>query len=255
MVGHYAKGEGGTTPTIRKGMVIAMTNLNERHHAFISATFFRELRDGGYDNYREAFLLATRRYAEQRGNRMAQRAIRDGRALDYAAYRWYGEWAHTPEYLASFEGDKTETVPDGDNNTYKVTHCPWSEQYLDMGLLDGAEAYCSVLDISIARGFNPALTFLVPKTMHRDGDYCIQSQVDGKIGQEAAWGPKKADNVRDFNYHCGHVYWTFGKTIRAIYGARGEALAAKVLVIFGREYGSQATEILSSFADTEFEYI
>ena len=232
-----------------------MLSLKEQHHAFISAIFYREMRDGGFDNFEAAFLRATQKYGEERGGRMAQRAIRDGRALDFAAYRWYGEWSHTPEYLAELSHPKTEAMEDGDNNTYKVLNCPWSDLYLGMDLLDGANAYCSVLDVALARGFNPDLTFLVPKTMHANRDFCIQSQVDGKLGAEEAWGPRREDNMRDWNYHCGHAYWTYGRMICAIYGPRGEALAAKVLVAFAKEYGQQAAEIITGYADTDFNYI
>ena len=232
-----------------------MLTLKEQHHAFISATFYRELRDGGFDNFRAAFLRATQKYGEERGGRMAQRAIRDGRELDFATYRWYGEWAPTAEYLQGLKGPKTEPMEDGANNTYKILDCPWSDLYLSLGLLDGANAYCSVLDVALARGFNPELTFLVPKTMHANRDYCIQSQVDGKMGAEDAWGPRKEDNMRDWNYHCAHAYWTYAKMIRAIYGPRGEALDAKVLVLLAKEYGQAAVEIITGYADTDFNYI
>lgn len=232
-----------------------MTKLNERHHAFISAAFYRELKAGNFDNYEQAFLLATRKYAEQRGSRMAQRAIRDGRPLDFASYRWYGEWVYSDEYLRGLDKEKSRPVDDGDNLTVDIFDCPWSAQYLDMGLKDGANTYCSVLDESIARGFNPRLTFIVSHTMHDCGDYCRQTQVDANKGGEEAYGPRKPDNIRDFDYHCGHVYSTFAKTIKAIYGAVGETLAAKVLLAFRKEYGNNAADILITQLETDFDYI
>ena len=73
-------------------------NFTERQHAFISAAFYRALKkEENAHNYRDAFQLATRIYAEQRGFRMAQRAIRDGKPLSFPAYRHYKEWAPTPE--------------------------------------------------------------------------------------------------------------------------------------------------------------
>ena len=75
--------------------------LTERHHAFISACFYKELLHACPGNGEATFVMAAQRYGEQRGSRMAQRAIRDGRVLDFAAYCAYGEWAYTEEYFAS----------------------------------------------------------------------------------------------------------------------------------------------------------
>ena len=52
--------------------------LNERHHAFLAAEYYRVLLERFGARGRAAFVLATQRYGEQRGSRMAQRAIRDG---------------------------------------------------------------------------------------------------------------------------------------------------------------------------------
>lgn len=232
-----------------------MAALNERHHAFISAKFYQELEAEGFDGFRQAFLLATRKYAEQRGSRMAQRAVRDGRPLDFASYRWYGEWVFTPEYESTLEGETRRTVESGDDYTVDICKCPWSDQYLSMGALDGANDYCSVLDESIARGFNPELTFIVSKTMHNSKDFCRHTQKCAMLGAEDAYGPRSPDNIRDFGYHCAHVYSTFSKMMKAVYGADGEALSARVLLAFGKEYGSSAAAVILSYIDTDFDYI
>lgn len=67
-------------------------NYTERHHAFLSAAYYRELRDSALPRWSEAFRMATQLYAQQRGSRMAQRALRDGQPLDFATYRAYSEW-------------------------------------------------------------------------------------------------------------------------------------------------------------------
>jgi hypothetical protein len=205
--------------------------------------------------FRDAFLLATRKYGEQRGSRMAQRAIRDGRPLSFPSYRYYGEWEYTPEGLDGAPEPMYEDVEDGDNMTKKIFHCPWSRTYLALDQLDGANEYCSVLDISIARGFNPDLVFEVHKTMHNQGDYCYQVQKDGLKSDGCEYGPKKQENLRDFNYHCAHLYKTFRDIVSAIYKSAGVALASEALACFIDEYGKEAADRITDRLTIDFDCI
>ncbi|EHO80828.1 hypothetical protein [Fusobacterium ulcerans] len=51
-----------------------MKEFTEKHHAFIAASFYKEL-VGTYEKQGEqAFVMATQRYAEQRGSRMAPKS-------------------------------------------------------------------------------------------------------------------------------------------------------------------------------------
>ena len=71
--------------------------FNERTHAFIAAKYYVHLTERFGERGKAAFLHATRYYGEQRGRRMAQRAIRDGKELTYETYCQYGEWVNTEE--------------------------------------------------------------------------------------------------------------------------------------------------------------
>ncbi|MGI6253678.1 MAG: hypothetical protein ACOYJV_09600 [Aminivibrio sp.] len=66
--------------------------FTERSHAFIPARFYGRLTEEFGERGLRAFIHGTRYYGEQRGRRMAQRAIRDGRELDFEAYLEYSEW-------------------------------------------------------------------------------------------------------------------------------------------------------------------
>ena len=57
--------------------------FNEKTHAFIAAKFYVHLTEHFGERGKAAFTHAVRYYAEQRGRRMAQRAIRDGQPLNY----------------------------------------------------------------------------------------------------------------------------------------------------------------------------
>ena len=64
--------------------------FTELSHAFIAAKYYVYLKEIFGDRGEAAFLHATRYYGEQRGRRMAQRAIRDGKPLTYETYCQYG---------------------------------------------------------------------------------------------------------------------------------------------------------------------
>jgi len=235
-----------------------MENFTERHHAFISAMYYKLLKERGFANYRDTFVKATSTYAMQRGHRMALRALRDGRPLNFASYRYYGEWAYTPESMAEMEQmgrAATEMSVENDNLHMKIHYCPWSNQYLDMGLLDGALAYCEDLDIAIARGFNPHLTYTVDKVMHEGKDFCLQCQMCAHMGEEAAYGPKDPANIKDFGYHCGHIYKTFTQVVGSVYGVEGVKINAEVIDAFASEYGHDMARVVLNYLTTDFETI
>lgn len=229
--------------------------FTERHHAFISATFYRLLREGNFPNYEAAFCFAARRYAEQRGERMAQRAIRDGRPLDFSAYQYYGEWQPTPASKAA--GFRTpehfSSWQEGGDIYLKYGVCPWSTQYLSMGLREGANLYCSDLDAAIVRGFNPKLHYEVRQTMHDKEDFCLQVMCGGACGE--GYGPQAPENIRDFTYHCGHVFKTFSEVMAAIYRADGIRLSGQVMEAFQQEYGKELADTLAAQLDRNYNYI
>ena len=229
--------------------------FTERMHAFISASFYRFLEEGGYPNFEAAFSFAARRYAEQRGERMAQRAIRDGRALDFASYRYYGEWAPTEDarQLGFKTPGKTFVWTEGEDRFLKHLVCPWSTQYLAMDMREAAELYCADLDVAIVRGFNPKLRYELCQTMHQREDFCLQV-MRGGAGEDVD-APKDPENVRDFGYHCGHIFRTFRDVMRAVYGESGIRLGEQVLDAFGSAYGDSFREELVRQADRDFNYI
>jgi len=229
-----------------------MQNYTERHHAFISATYYRIMKEEGFHDFRAAFRMATQLYAQQRGSRMAQRAIRDGRELDFAAYRYYGEWEHTPEADAELSRP-TETTILGDDRRMQIFGCPWSSQYLDMDLMDGANDYCADLDISIARGFNPYIVYEVEQTMHKNRDFCIHYHRNACNDKD--YGPKDPANVRNFEFHCAHVYKAYSEVMTAIYKSKGIMLNAKVLEAFAEKYGRDMADKLLEYRNHDFNTI
>lgn len=225
--------------------------FTERHHAFISASFYRVLKEHQPTGWEDAFLYASRRYAEQRGGRMAQRAIRDGKPLTIGTYCSYGEWQYTDAAKAGNFPQSIHDHMEGNDMIREYQACPWSAQYLEMGLKDGANLYCQDLDMSIARGFNPAIDYRVTQTMHDHG-FC--RHVLGDIGKETV-EPKKEENIRDFEYHCAHIYKVFSDVMSAIYLSEGVLIAAEVLRAFREEYGAEMADALIRYRNMDFDYV
>ena len=82
--------------------------FNERVQAFITVWFYRELKESFGARGVQAFIQGTQSYGEQRGRRMAQRAIRAGEELTLDTYLRRGEWVNTEQIRAQGIANKAE---------------------------------------------------------------------------------------------------------------------------------------------------
>lgn len=150
-----------------------MKEFTEKHHAYLVGRFYEELMSKCPDRAEAIFIMCTQRYAQQRGSRMAQRAIRDGRVLNFTTYREYGEWKNTETVKAEGCANSGETISWSPDHVEKVYMCPWAAQFKEMGLEKCGTLYCRYVDKSIVHGFNPLMVYEVPQSMHESG-YCLQ---------------------------------------------------------------------------------
>lgn len=221
--------------------------FNEKVHAYIAAKFYVHLTGSFGERGRQAFIHATRHYAMQRGSRMAQRAIRDGRELTQPAYNQYGEWAPTEEIIREGCSNRSEYTPEG---WLKITSCPWYTQFLEMGCSQAGIEYCRVLDSAISAGFNPELGYKVDRTLHT-GDCCIHRLESGFIGEGSGEG-KKTEYIQTFEYHCAHIYWAYSQVAAAIFQAGGQAVSGEVLREFEEDYGREMANDLMKYRNVDF---
>ncbi len=221
--------------------------FNEKVHAYIAAKYYVHLTEHFGERGKAAFLHATRYYAEQRGRRMAQRAIRDGQPLTQETYNYYGEWVNTEEIKAEGCANKSAI---GENGNMEIFVCPWHTQFKEMGLPEAGALYCLDLDSSISRGFNPALGYEVDQTLHK-ADRCIHRLVSGDITAGASRG-KNPESLRSFEYHCAHSYYAYKEVTEAIFLAEGVQVSAQVLKDFENDYGTEMAETISRYRNTNF---
>ena len=227
--------------------------MNEFHHAFISARYFAHLKRAGTENYEDIFLFALREYGSQRGRRMAQRALRDGRPLDFASYRYYGEWSFSGDFLST-AGTFFKETEKSENYVYEVYDCPWNRVYQELGLPDGALLYCRDLDKAIARGFNPDLAYEVER-FDNAPLLCRQMQFHALLEKDSAFPAKDPANQKDFTYHCGHILAVFRRVLRNCLGPAGDEITSAVLSDFGERFGKAAADCLFATAEADFDVI
>ncbi|MCI7402894.1 MULTISPECIES: L-2-amino-thiazoline-4-carboxylic acid hydrolase [unclassified Pyramidobacter] len=224
--------------------------FNEKVHAYIAAKYYAYLTQTFGERGRKAFVHATQYYAGQRGRRMAQRAIRDGKELDFATYACYGEWASSQEMIDEGSDVKAEMKQLGPDAVIFISRCPWNQQFKEMGLdkTAGAE-YCKHLDVAIVNGFNPCLEYRVPETL-QTGDHCEHYLKDADYaGKRLAKSP---ENMRDFEFHCAHSYWAYNEVTAAIFKNEGETINAKILEDFAKDYGKEMADALRAWKNTNF---
>lgn len=230
-----------------------MREFTEKHHAYLVGRFYQKLMEKCPGRAEAIFIMCTQRYAQQRGSRMAQRAIRDGRRLDFTAYREYGEWKNTETVKTegcANAGEVTAWAPD---HIEKVYMCPWAAQFKEMDLAKCGTLYCQYVDKSIVNGFNPEMVYEVPQSMHEHG-YCLQISRDANFEENQVFH-KHTEYQKTFDYHCGHCYKTFSELITAILGTDGTYISTDVLRQFEHDYGKEMADVLLSFRDVDFNLI
>ena len=224
--------------------------FTEMSHAFIAAKYYVYLNERFGERGRAAFLHATRYYGEQRGRRMAQRAIRDGKPLTYETYCEYGEWVNTDEAKNAGIANKSEITSVSPDFEIHIFVCPWHTQFKNMGLPDAGLLYCSDLDASICRGFNPEIRYVTSQTLH-DHDHCVQTIYNAGLNADSK-PQKRPEGLRSFEYHCAHSYWSYREICEAVFGEEGKQIAEKVLADFAAEYGKEMADTLAGYAETNF---
>ena len=129
--------------------------FNEGVHAYIIARYYVRMQEAFGTRAEPAFIHAVQYYAGQRGRRMAQRAIRDGKPLTHATFLQYGELKMT-DGAGPTQRTLVSRAPDYELH---ITACPWHAQFARMGCQEAGAAYCRYIDEALCRGFSPDIPF------------------------------------------------------------------------------------------------
>ena len=191
----------------------------------------------------ECFIKAVQKTAEQRGHRMALRAMRDEMPLDYNTYMAYGE------IYATIPG-KTEMAGEYPDAETRVYSCAWHDTFWEMDLAECGLVYCKEIDRGIVRGFNPELLFEQKSVLH-NAPCCRLVFKNAALDNSV---PVSGDAKKDWDYHCGHYYKTFGEYVRTVF-TDGEEIIKNVDEKFAERYGENYLDVLHGYLETDFNLI
>lgn len=216
----------------------------EKIHAKIVMVYYEMLEK--YESSRgiEAFSLLVQEYGYERGLRMAQRAIHDGKPLDYTSYVMYGEFQPSAYLQSTGEGNESTSAQEGDDVVIRITRCPWASVFEENKAC--GKAYCTNIDRSIMRGFHPKMEFDLKQTLN-ERDCCIQVVKNEKLPVHVTGQYKK-----DFSYHCAHVYWTFRHMTHAIFLEDSRVLLQDVDKEIQSFLSLEQWELLQSYETEDF---
>ena len=221
--------------------------LNEKHHAGILTAYYLALKNKLGATGLKVFRKGEQYYGERRGRRMAYRALRDGKELNYATYFAYGE-------LLSTKGATDLMFDAGEKRVDEsVTRCPWAEEFERLGCTECGEFYCKEIDASVVRGFNPYLEYELVGNIYQDGccrfiyqDDSIQSGLFCELSAPA-------DAKLDFNFHCKDVYHAFSQTVKEAAPQCHSSIMDEVKAYLVKFYGQEFMAQMNITTDINFE--
>lgn len=197
---------------------------------------------------------AIRRYGEERGRRMAQRALADKKELNTLTYMLYGEWSAAP-------GEVEQRLEANNHNNMRllVERCPWHQVWLDHDLIEFGRIYCQEIDLALLRGFNPDLHLDVVKTQTNDRQPCdfifhgtplnTANSIALKVGKKVSPGKRV---LLPWEFHVGHLFKTFNDVFLAELGLVGREAAEAALNEFAQRFGEQAGRLVRSYLQNDF---
>lgn len=224
--------------------------FHEKAHAFLVARYYFYMTETFGRQGEQVFIHATRYYGEQRGRRMAQRALRDGQALTYETYCRYGEWVTTESVRGMGQENRGYVETFSPDLVRVYTQCPWNQQFFEMGAEQAGRVYCRYLDAAICQGFNPDIPFTVERSLN-DGAPCVHRIGNSGIAKEEQL-KNDGNHLRTFDYHCAHLFWSFREVCVAVLGKHGLEIADQVLSDFSDTYGAAMAERILQYSGVNF---
>jgi hypothetical protein len=220
-------------------------DLTPTHHALLFAWLARAvIRRAGKSQGEAIVRQAVRRYGEQRGRRMAMRALSDGQALTMNAYMAYGEWR-----AAAGQADSAMVqefpLPIG-----QVYRCPWHEAWEDQDVMAYGRLYCLEVDHALVRGFNPDLRLDINSIKSAGDDFCEFAYYGADLSEPAQSG---RPTVMPWDYHLGHLYKTVGQVVLEEIGEPGAEAVSEALAEFAACFGQDAAAAIEAYGDTDFD--
>jgi hypothetical protein len=196
-------------------------------HALLFAVLAKNILEAaGKSRGLETLRQGVTEYGLERGLRYARRCLSNGDELNVAGYMAYSELVEPRGWNKSV----TETLSPYKFNTIS---CGWCATWKKHRLLEYGKHYCTWIDASLVRGFNPEIELELNPIMSHGHEQCsftwknfsFKSQAEADKAAELR--RKLLPGVgRDFLYHCAHLLSTMR---RAVYFASGAGVGQKII--------------------------
>lgn len=228
--------------------------LDPSHHAILYGLLVRNALDIAGEKGKEAVRVGTKYYGWQRGHRMMLRAKKNGDPIDARTYKAYGEWEALP---GTFEVLNIQNSPYNISWNFK---CHWSTAWTRYGFRDEAYYYCESVDEAIADGFGAKLIVNGVKTdlVHDRCEFYWPYLDLSPENQEYIAKMKarvRGEAVKDFFYHCAHLYSAMGEKFREIIPDKAEEILKKSYDQFTMIYGAEGKQALDLAEKIDFNNI
>lgn len=197
---------------------------------------------------------AIRRYGEERGQRMARRALADGKELSTLNYMIYGEWSAAP-------GEIEQKLEQNNHNNMRmlVERCPWQATWMEHDLIEYGRLYCQEIDVALLHGFNPDLHIDVLKTQTNDHQPCdfifhgaplsLSNSLALLVGKKISPGKRV---ILPWEYHVGHLYKTMNDVLSSELGITGREAVEAALAEFSVHFGEEAGQTVQNYLRADF---
>jgi hypothetical protein len=217
-------------------------SFNEIHHALLFAWIAKAIVERIGDQRGETIIRKTvRQYGEERGRRMALRALANKHTLSMANYIGYSEYRISPGEI------DMKIIERSPHARMRVFKCPWHKAWKENGLQSLGCLYCLEIDQALVRGFNPGLQLEVNATLTTGSAQCdfVYHDANLTIPNYLLLGYRRAVSpglkaVMSWDYHVGHLFTTFEKIAVEDLGQVGQRALEAGLGEFSERYGEQA---------------
>ncbi|MDR1241607.1 MAG: L-2-amino-thiazoline-4-carboxylic acid hydrolase [Deltaproteobacteria bacterium] len=192
-------------------------------------------------------------YGLERGLRYAGRCLANGDELNVANYMAYSELVEPKGWNKSL----TRALAP---YKFDTVACGWAATWKKYGMLEYGKHYCTWIDASLVRGFNPEIELEVNPIMSHGHDCCSFTWKNFSFAtqEEADKVAKRRRELlpgvgRDFLYHCAHLFSTM---CRAVYFASGAGVGRKItsdsLDEYAVVFGNRKKEAIRANCNRDF---
>lgn len=230
-----------------------MQDYAVEQHAVLIGLTGKYLKEAAGEYGTDLFINSIVKYARQRGRRMRNRALRDGRPLNYETFLAYGEL-------------KFDTLP-GDYEVGAASpvfincccRCRWNEGWKAYGLSEYGEWYCKYVDLHLVQGFSEDMVMITKTMLGLGDDRCTFVNVgyeQTKESQERIAAVKaELDGryIRDFVYHMGHWLSAVRAVVRPVLAETYDSVEASVRAAFAGYFGEELAGKVWEASEQDFD--